>query len=170
MMDLEAFGQAILIGIGGTAVLDLWALALDRILKIPAPNWSMVGRWIGNMPRGRFSHSSMGAAPPVAGEAAIGWTAHYVIGAGYGLLLVAIFGAQWLEQPTLPPALVVAWVLLIAPFFIMMPGMGSGIAASRTPRPNAARLKSVVSHTIFGLGMYLTALLLAAGMSQGLAG
>jgi Protein of unknown function (DUF2938) len=41
-----------------------------------------------------------------------------------------------------------------APFLLMQPGMGAGIAASRTPRPAAARLHSLVTHGIFGLGLY----------------
>jgi hypothetical protein len=44
-----------------------------------------------------------------------------------------------------------------APFFLMQPGMGAGIAASRTPRPNAARLQSLLTHAVFGLGLYITA-------------
>jgi hypothetical protein len=36
----------------------------------------------------------------------------------------------------------------------MQPGMGAGVAASRTPRPATARLHSLVTHGIFGLGLY----------------
>jgi hypothetical protein len=32
--------------------------------------------------------------------------------------------------------------------------MGAGIAASRTPSPAAARLRSLVTHGIFALGLY----------------
>ena len=39
----------------------------------------------------------------------------------------------------------------------MEPGMGAGIAASRTPRPAASRLQSLVTHTIFGIGLYAAA-------------
>jgi hypothetical protein len=42
----------------------------------------------------------------------------------------------------------------------MQPGMGAGIAASRTPRPNSARLHSVVTHAVFGLGLYAAGLVL----------
>jgi DUF2938 family protein len=42
----------------------------------------------------------------------------------------------------------------VAPFLLMQPGMGAGIAASRTPRPVAARLQTLVTHGIFGLGLY----------------
>jgi hypothetical protein len=41
-----------------------------------------------------------------------------------------------------------------APFLVLQPGMGAGIAASRTPRPAAARFQSVITHAIFGLGLY----------------
>ena len=50
---------------------------------------------------------------------------------------------------------------IVAPFFIMQPGMGLGIAASKTPKPNLARLRSAVTHTVFGVGLYLSALLTA---------
>ncbi|MBA3260744.1 MAG: DUF2938 family protein [Gemmatimonadales bacterium] len=35
---------------------------------------------------------------------------------------------------------------------------GLGIAASRTPNPTQARLKSLVTHTVFGVGLYVCAL------------
>ncbi len=60
------------------------------------------------------------------------------------------------------PPMLLAWVLLVAPYLIMMPGMGMGIAGSRTPKPNVTRLKSVIGHSVFGLGMYATGWLLAA--------
>lgn len=98
--------RAALIGFGGTIVLDLWALFMVRGLRMPATGWPMVGRWIGNMPRGHFVHESMASARPVSGEAAIGWVAHSLIGVGYGLLLLTLRGRPWILQPTvLPPML-----------------------------------------------------------------
>jgi hypothetical protein len=46
----------------------------------------------------------------------------------------------------------------VFPFFIMQPSLGLGIAASRTPKPMQARLKSLVTHTVFGVGLYVCAL------------
>ena len=37
----------------------------------------------------------------------------------------------------------------------MQPGMGAGIAASRTPAPNKARLQSLLNHGVFGVGLYI---------------
>lgn len=153
--------RATLVGIGGTIVLDVWALLQQRLLGVPATNWAMVGRWLGHMPEGRFVQDDLGQAAPVPGERAIGWTLHYVIGIAYGLLLVTLWGAEWLRQPGIAAPVILALALLVLPYFVMMPGMGMGIAASRTPKPNVARLKSVVGHSMFGLGMYLTALLIA---------
>nr|WP_202899843.1 DUF2938 family protein [Kordiimonas gwangyangensis] len=66
-----------------------------------------------------------------------------------------------MKAPTPLPALAVGIGSIIAPFFIMQPAFGFGFAASRTPAPWKARLKSLVTHTVFGMGLYLTALLLA---------
>lgn len=163
MSALDAsLARAILIGIGGTVLLDLWSLALARLTGSPAVNWGMVGRWIGHMPQGRFTLRQPGAARPIPGERIIGWSAHYLIGAAYGLPVLAFGGEAWFAAPTPWLPLVAAWGLLVAPYFIMMPGMGQGMAASRTPRPNLARLKSLMGHTMFGLGMYGAGLLLAA--------
>lgn len=162
MTSVEIATKAILIGIGGTIILDLYAALAQRLFGIGATNWKMVGRWFGNMPRGRFVQTNIAQAAPVGGEHALGWIVHYVIGAGYGLLLVAIWGAGWLDNPDIAAPLILALALLILPYFMMMPGMGMGFAGARTPKPNVTRIKSVVGHSIFGCGMCLTARLLQA--------
>jgi hypothetical protein len=148
----------LLIGAGATAATDLWAIARKRLLGVPAPNYGLVGRWIAHMPRGRFRHDSIAAAPPVAGERVVGWTAHYLIGIAFAAILPGIWGAAWIRNPTIGPALAVGIGTVAAPFLVMQPGMGAGIAASRTPRPASARLQSLVMHAIFGLGLYASAL------------
>ena len=47
---------------------------------------------------------------------------------------------------------------VVFPLFIMQPSFGLGIAASRTPNPTQVRLKSLVTHTVFGVGLYVCAL------------
>jgi Protein of unknown function (DUF2938) len=161
--EIDIVTGAVLVGIGGTVVLDLWATLLRRFFGVPATNWAMVGRWVGRMPSGHFIHEDIGKAAPVSGEHSIGWVVHYVIGIGYGLLLVAFWGVEWLRQPTLLPPMILALGLLVAPYFIMMPSMGLGIAGAKTPKPSITRLTSVLGHSVFGLGMYVTALVAAAG-------
>jgi hypothetical protein len=72
-----------------------------------------------------------------------------------------------LHQPTLLPALGYGIATVTAPFLLMQPGMGAGVAARRTPRPDAARLQSLVTHAVFGLGLYLSGLALNLAMQAG---
>ncbi len=152
---------ALLIGIGATLVMDIWAFLQKRLFGIPSLDYAMVGRWLGHLPRGQFVHSPIGKSAPVFGEALIGWTAHYAIGVLFAGILLMIMGTGWAAQPTLLPALTMGVATIIAPFFILQPGMGAGVAASRTPTPNVARFRSLVAHTSFGLGLYLAAFLMA---------
>jgi hypothetical protein len=149
-----------LIGMIATASTDLWAIARQRLLGVPPPDFGLVGRWIAHLARGRFRHARIAAAAPVRGERLIGWTSHYFIGFAFAMLMPALWGARWLAQPTLAPALIVGVATVAAPFLLMQPGMGAGFAASRTPRPAAARIHSIVTHAVFGLGLYAGALLI----------
>lgn len=146
----------LVIGLGATAVMDLWGIARSSLLGIAAPNYGLVGRWIAYMPRGRFKHDSIAAAAPVRGERLIGWTAHYLIGVVYAAVLIVIYGLVWVQRPTIAPALIVGIATVAAPFLLMQPGMGAGIAGSRTPRPAATRLQSLIMHAVFGLGLYVS--------------
>jgi hypothetical protein len=148
-----------LIGIGATLALDLWSLFLKTAFGAPFPNYPMVGRWIGGFPRSRFVLDDIAKAPAVAGEGVIGWIAHYAIGMFYAFLLIAVAGVDWLSAPTWLPALMVGAATVVAPFFIMQPAMGLGIASSKTAKPNIARLRSLLAHTVFGIGLYLSAML-----------
>lgn len=155
-------GKVAFVGLGATLILDLWSWFLRAAFGVPFPNYTMVGRWIGYIPQGRFQHDAVAQAPAVAGETAIGWIAHYGIGILYAGLLIALTGAEWLRAPTLLPAMAVGIATVAAPLFIMQPAMGLGIAASRTPQPNAARLRSLAAHSAFGFGLYAAALLVSS--------
>jgi hypothetical protein len=144
----------IFLGIGATAVMDLWGIVRKPLLGIALPNYGLVGRWIAHMTHGRFHHDSIVASAPVRGEHIIGWTAHYLIGIAFAALLVGIWGLSWIQHPTIGPALIVGIGTVAAPFLLMQPGMGAGIAASRTPCPASARTQSLITHAFFGLGLY----------------
>ncbi len=157
---LEFVVRAALIGIGATVVFDLWAF-LRRFFGAPASNWGFVGRWFGHFLRGRFVHASIAQASAVRGELIIGWAAHYAIGIIFAALLVAICGLDWARHPTPLPALIFGLVTVAVPFFVMQPAMGAGIASSKTPNPAQARLRSIAGHTVFGIGLYASALAMA---------
>jgi len=153
--------NSVLIGIGATAVMDLWALMLQRFLGIIPLNYALVGRWIAYMPRGVFCHSNIVEVKPVAAELAVGWVAHYLIGIGFAALLIMLTGNEWLSAPSVMPAVTFGIASVAIPFFIMQPCMGFGFAAAKTPKPASARLRSLKTHFIFGLGLYGTAVLMS---------
>jgi hypothetical protein len=152
--------QIVFVGGVATLITDLWMLFLAR-LGMPATNFRMLGRWVGHLTRGRVVHSAIGSSPPVAGETAIGWVAHYVVGVLFAGLAVLLMGAEWLSAPQLTPSLVFGAATLVAPFLLIQPAMGAGFASLRTATPVRNIIKSTMTHLVFGGGLFLAASLLA---------
>lgn len=152
--------RAIVMGVVATAVLDLWALLLKQVFGFPTPNWALVGRWFCHVPAGRLMHEDIGKSPGFSNELAAGWIAHYAVGISFALATVLIGGAGWIKAPTPLLPLIVGWVTVGCGWFILQPGMGAGIAASKKPDANRIRLLNVIGHTVFGLAMWGAALAL----------
>jgi hypothetical protein len=149
---------AIAVGIGATLVMDLWNLFLKRTFGIPSLSYCLLGRWVRYMPEGILRHASIATAQQKPHECAVGWIAHYTIGVVLALVFVAAASGDWLVRPTVLPALLYGIGTIVLPFFILQPSFGLGIAASRTPNPTRARLKSLATHIVFGVGLYVSAL------------
>lgn len=148
---------ALAMGLGATLVMDLWNLFLKRAFGIPSLDYCLLGRWIRHIPGGTLRHARITAASPKPFECAVGWMAHYTIGVVFALVFVLASG-DWLARPTLLPALLYGIGTVVFPFFLLQPSLGLGIASSRTPKPTQARLKSLGTHTVFGVGLYVCAL------------
>lgn len=155
----EFIWRSVVLGVAATALLDVWAMFLQRAFGIPPANWALVGRWVGHLPRGRFVHDDIGQAEPVPNELAIGWVFHYAVGIAFAAALLAIWGLGWARMPTLIPALIVGYVTIGCGWFILQPGMGAGVAASKRPNAMQIRMLNILGHTVFGLGLYVAALL-----------
>lgn len=147
----------ILIGLGATAIMDLWLLLLKKA-GIPGLNFAFLGRWVGHIFRGQWFHQGIAKAQPIRGELALGWCSHYVTGILFAFLLIAITGPAWLQKPSLLPALLTGMATVIAPLVIMQPAMGAGIASRKTATPLKNSLKSLLNHSVFGAGLYLAAI------------
>ena len=151
--------SSIFIGLGATLTLDLWSLFLKYVFRISPSNFCLVGRWILYMPEGIFSHSNIGSAPQKRGECTVGWIAHYMIGITFAIGFATFTGSNWLQYPKLIPAFIFGLLSISMPFFIMQPSIGLGIAASKTSNPLQARVRTLINHIVFGIGLYLFALL-----------
>ena len=149
--------QIVLIGLCATAIMDVWLLLLKRA-GIPGLNFAFLGRWVGHIFRGQWFHQGIAAAQPIKGELALGWCSHYVTGILFAFLFIAIKGTLWLDQPNFLAALCMGMVTVVAPLFIMQPAMGAGIASRNTAIPLKNSLKSLLNHSVFGIGLYLAAI------------
>ncbi|OUR96910.1 hypothetical protein A9Q84_11280 [Halobacteriovorax marinus] len=158
---IEIIIEVIFIGVGATLFMDLWSLVLRKIFNIKGLNYEMVGRWIGHLPKGKFRHQRIDQANKVIGEKFIGWSSHYIIGIIFSALLISLWGVEWISSPSLIPALIIGISTVLAPFLILQPALGAGVFAKNTPKPNIARLKSIMAHTSYGLGLYLSGRLLS---------
>ena len=160
-MMLDFIVRSAVLGCGATAAMDIWALCLNLLFRQDLPNWGLVGRWFAYISRGLVFHKDINTAQPVPFETLIGWIAHYITGIVYAGLLVAIAGPAWTAHPTFLPAWILGLVTVGAGWFLLQPGMGAGWAASLRPNPMQIRVLNIVAHTIFALGLYGTARLVA---------
>ena len=158
---LELTLRSILIGCGATLVMDAWAWLLRRC-GIPSMSFGLLGRWVGHLPRGRWRHESIARASPIRGERWLGWCAHYSIGVAFGALLLVVYGVGWARAPSPLPALCIGVVTVLAPWLLLQPALGAGIASTKTSAPLFNATKSLVTHTVYGVGLYLAGLLAAA--------
>lgn len=156
-MDIQHTAGVVAAGLGATAILDLWLL-LQRRLGIATLPMALIGRWSSEVFRGRFAHAAIRQVAPVRYEAALGWTVHYAVGVMFAAALPIVAGAQWFTAPTPGPALGIGIASAVLPAFVMQPAMGFGMAASRTPTPFRNCLRTLVNHTVLGLGFYVTAI------------
>jgi Protein of unknown function (DUF2938) len=157
-MNSNIILRIVVIGIGATIAVDIWGF-IQSLFKIKSLDYRYVGRWIANFPKGKFYHKDIMMTPPVRSELLIGWMTHYLIGITFSFLLILVYGKEWLEKPLYYPTIVIGLITVIAPFIIMQPALGFGIASSKLPKPNIRRLKSLLTHLIYGVGLYITGLL-----------
>ena len=145
-------------GVGATLIMDAWNLFLKQVFGIQSLNFCLLGRWICHMPRGTFRHSSIVAASQKPFECPVGWLAHYSIGVTLAVVFVVLASGDWFARPTFLPVLTYGILTVVFPLFVLQPLLGFGVASSRAPNPTQARLKSLMTHTVFGVGLYLCAL------------
>ncbi len=157
---MELLLKGVAIGIGATVLMDVWAIVLWKVFRQGRPNWAPVGRWFWHLKDGTVFHDDIGKAEPYSGELALGWIGHYAVGILYGVILALVMGAGWFAAPTFLPAWILGIVTVGAGWFLLQPGLGIGVAASKLPNANTVRALNLVAHTIFALGLYGTALLL----------
>src|SRR5262249_22229560 len=97
-METRAFIVGAIVGILATVTMDVVAVIALRLgIASRGPRRTgpdLIGRWIGYLLRGKFTHTDILQTPPLRGELLLGLVAHYSIGivltlVYLGLLVVA---------------------------------------------------------------------------------
>jgi hypothetical protein len=162
-MPINHIIAAIVVGVGATVLMDLWNLFLKRAFGIPSLNYCFLGRWVLHLQSGTVRHDSIAKATTKPYECQVGWITHYTIGISLAIVFVVVVARGWIDRPTLMPAVLYGLATIVFPLFVLQPALGLGIASAKTPHPAKARLKSLATHLVFGIGMYATALVLNRG-------
>lgn len=152
--------DSLIVGVGATLVMDLAAWLCLRLFAIQPLNYAFVGRWLIGITHGKFRHNPIMASPSEKHEFAIGWFCHYAIGVVYAYMYLILANILTLNTGNIALLLLFTLSTLVMPFFVMQPCFGFGIAANKTPHPLQVRLKSLLAHLSFGVGLYIMILLL----------
>ena len=61
---MSAILAGTLMGLVATALMDVWALILNRFAGQNLPNWALVGRWFRHLGEGTIFHDDIAKAEP----------------------------------------------------------------------------------------------------------
>jgi hypothetical protein len=162
--DAPSVAGAAIAGVVGTYAMDVAGR------KIIAPvlgkgSGGGLGRWIGHMFHGRFTHEDITTAAPVAHEASIGTAAHYaigfVLGAGYALLL----RLPERRQSSVGRATSYGVATTVFPWFWMFPARGQGVMGLRD-RDLRVPARALGAHVAYGLGLGVALRLVDLGFAH----
>ena len=148
--------EMILMGIFATYFMDLLAgFLVKRKLIHSYIGPEAVGRWFLYMFRGKIIHKDIQKTPTLNNENIWGVLSHYLIGivlAGIYLFLElkvqAIRDQMWMS-------LIFGITTVLLPWVWMLPSMGLGFLASKSPNKSRIIRTNLVNHTNFGLGLFI---------------
>lgn len=160
-IQMTMLADILIIGVVATIFADAYDWLLERLVN-KMRGWHLVGRWLVGLFKGSFVLDITDETKKISGENLLGWVFHYIVGVAYAAIYLFAMQFVLVEPPSLATAVGFGVITVAAPWFILMPGLGFGLLATKAPKPNFARLASLSVHTVFGLGLYLG--LVAAGL------
>lgn len=161
-MFLNAVLFCLLVGIISTLTLDVWVLIARRLFGMAGTSWGVVGQWLCQLPRGQITYQASWETPPGLHHTLLGWIFHYVVGIGYAVLLLLIWGTAYMAMPTVLPVIIVGILLsTLAGLMVLTPALGGGFLASAVPAPWRTRGFVLIAHAIFAAAQFGAAVLFA---------
>jgi hypothetical protein len=151
LMDLII--AAVMIGVVGTATMDLGNLLFARLGVISRVDLRMLGRMARGWARGRVRYGDPSEMGRTRNEAVYGFVTHYSIGVGLSILY--LLGWELLVGGPASPTIAVLYGIAttVASWFLVYPSMGFGMLGLRSPEGWKAALSSLSNHLFYGLGL-----------------
>ena len=111
-----------------------------------------LGRWIGHMLKGRFTHEDITKAEPIPHEAGIGIAAHYAIGLALGVGYVLLLRVPQGRRSSLSAATAYGIATTVFPWFWMFPARGQGVMGLRGGDLRVPAF-ALCTHIAYGAGL-----------------
>ena len=148
--------EMILMGIFATYFMDLIGGFLAKrkfIYSFIAPE--AVGRWFLYMFKGKITHKDINKTPPLNNEKLWSVVSHYLIGIVLAGIYLFLELKELIIRDQLWMPLVFGIATVILPWFWLLPSIGFGFLASKSPDKLSIIKTNLVNHTNFGLGLLI---------------
>jgi len=148
--------EMILMGVFATYFMDLFAgflLKRKCIHSFITP--VSIGRWFIYMFKGKFIHKDIRKTSPVKNEKTGYFVSHYLIGIALaGFYLFLELNSQTIQEHVWI-ALIYGIITVIFPWFWLLPSVGLGVMAAKSPERTLILRTNLINHTNFGIGLFL---------------
>lgn len=148
--DAPSLRAAALAGAVATYGMDVAGGRIATALGMKPP--SGLGRWVGHMFRGRFTHDDITASAPVAHEATIGMIAHYTIGLALGVAYALLLRIPRAHANSVRRATAYGVATTALPWFWMFPARGQGLMGLRNRDPRVPAF-ALATHIAYGVSL-----------------
>lgn len=149
--DAPSLARSAVAGVLATYVMDVAGRRVVAPALGKGPSGGL-GRWVGHMLRGRFTHEDITEAERIPHEAGIGMAAHYAIGLALGASYALLLRVPQPRQSSLPRATAYGLATTVFPWFWMFPARGQGVMGLRDGDLRVPAF-ALCTHVAYGLGL-----------------
>ncbi len=148
--------EAVLMGVFATYIMDMLAGVLaKRKLIYPFISQEAIGRWFLYIFKGKFVHKDINESPELKNEKLWCFISHYLIGIALSGIYLVLDLKVLLIQEFVWMSLVFGIATICFPWFWLLPSIGIGFMASRSPNRSLILRTNLINHTNFGLGLLI---------------
>ena len=146
--------NGIISGIVATIFFDLFQIAVLFAYGGKKSNWALVGRYFIGVARMQFVQNDLINSNEEKNELIIGYFAHYLIGAIFGVAYTVINFILY-DSPSFYLALTVGFITVLFGWCVMMPfAFNIGFFGSKMDDQKKILVQNLLAHYFFGTGLY----------------